>query len=56
METVKYLLDERQLPTAWYNIVADLPTPPAPPLHPGTTQPIGPADLAPLFPDRKSVV
>jgi tryptophan synthase beta chain len=49
-ETTKFLLPEDQIPTAWYNVVADLPTPPAPPLHPGTGQPIGPADLAPLFP------
>ena len=46
----KYLLDERDIPTKWYNIQADLKTPLAPPLHPGTGQPIGPADLAPLFP------
>ncbi len=46
----KYLLDERDIPTKWYNIQADLKTPAAPPLHPGTGQPIGPADLAPLFP------
>ena len=50
MDQVKYLLDEDRLPTAWYNIAADLPTPPPPPLHPVTGQPIGPADLAPLFP------
>ena len=50
METVKYLLTEDRMPTAWYNVVADLPVPPPPPLHPGTHQPIGPADLAPLFP------
>jgi len=49
-ETTKYLLDESHLPKDWYNIAADLPQPPAPPLHPGTRQPIGPADLAPLFP------
>ncbi|MBS0638855.1 MAG: TrpB-like pyridoxal phosphate-dependent enzyme [Proteobacteria bacterium] len=49
-ETVKYLLDETRIPKEWYNIVADLPQPPAPPLHPGTKQPVGPADLAPLFP------
>ena len=47
---VKIVLDERDLPTHWYNIVPDLPSPPAPPLHPGTGQPLGPADLAPLFP------
>ena len=47
---VKFLLDEDRIPTAWYNIVADLPEPPAAVLHPGTGQPIGPDDLAPLFP------
>ncbi len=46
----KILLDEHEMPTRWYNINADLPFPPSPPLHPGTRQPIGPADLAPLFP------
>ena len=49
-DTVKYLLDEKEIPTHWYNIMADFPTPLAPPLHPGTGQPIGPEDLAPLFP------
>ncbi|MAM69357.1 MAG: TrpB-like pyridoxal phosphate-dependent enzyme [Rhodospirillaceae bacterium] len=49
-DTVKYLLDEKDIPTHWYNIMADLPEPLAPPLHPGTGQPIGPEDLAPLFP------
>jgi len=47
---IKYTLDEKQIPTAWYNIQADLPQPAAPVLHPGTHQPIGPGDLAPLFP------
>src|SRR5213596_712770 len=46
----KFLLDEKDLPTHWYNIQADLPSPLPPPLHPGSGQPIGPADLAPLFP------
>jgi len=46
----KFVLDESRIPRAWYNIAADLPVPPAPPLHPGTHQPIGPDDLAPLFP------
>jgi len=46
----KYLLDEAQLPTAWYNIAADLPFQLDPPLHPRTLQPLGPQDLAPLFP------
>src|SRR6185312_2289783 len=49
-DTVKYVLDESRLPTHWYNLAADLPSLPPPPLHPGTGQPIGPADLAPLFP------
>ncbi|MCL2723949.1 MAG: TrpB-like pyridoxal phosphate-dependent enzyme [Polyangiaceae bacterium] len=48
--TTKFLLDEKDLPKDWYNIVADLPTPLPPPLHPGTKQPLGPDDLAPLFP------
>ena len=46
----KYLLDESQLPKAWYNINADLPTPPQPVLHPGTMQPVTPDFLAVLFP------
>ena len=46
----KYLLEDSQLPTQWYNIAADLQNPPSPPMHPGTGQPIGPDDLAPLFP------
>ena len=50
MDTIKYTLTEDQMPTSWYNIQADLPTPAPPVLHPGTGQPIGPADLAPLFP------
>jgi len=49
-ETVKFVLDESRLPEAWYNLAADLPSPPPPPLHPGTGQPIGPDDLAPIFP------
>ena len=49
-DTIKYLLDEEHLPKTWYNIQADLPKPAPPVLHPGTHQPIGPADLAPLFP------
>jgi len=49
-DAIKYLLSEEQIPKSWYNIVADLPSPPPPPLHPGTLQPLGPDDLAPLFP------
>lgn len=51
-ERTKYLLDESEMPTRWYNIVPDLPEPPPPPLHPGTWQPVGPDDLAPLFPQE----
>ena len=50
LETTKYQLDEDQIPKSYYNIAADLPEKPAPVLHPGTGQPIGPGDLAPLFP------
>ena len=46
----KFTLAEDRIPRAWYNIAADLPVTPAPVLHPGTGQPIGPDDLAPLFP------
>src|SRR5262250_1574297 len=49
-QRTKYVLDEADLPTQWYNIQADLKTPVPPVLHPGTGQPIGPQDLAPLFP------
>ncbi len=49
MET-KILLEEKDIPQAWYNVMADMPSPPAPVIHPGTKQPIGPDDLAPLFP------
>ncbi len=46
----KTVLQESELPTQWYNIVPDLPSPPPPVLHPATHQPVGPDDLAPLFP------
>lgn len=49
-DSVKFLLPEEKMPKAWYNLAADLPTPLAPPLHPGTMQPVGPADLEPIFP------
>jgi len=48
--TTKYLLREDQIPRSWYNVLADLKTPPAPVLHPQTRKPVGPQDLAPLFP------
>jgi tryptophan synthase beta chain len=49
-QQTKFVLDESRIPRSWYNIAPDLPVPQAPPLHPGTHQPIGPDDLAPLFP------
>ncbi|MBU0678004.1 MAG: TrpB-like pyridoxal phosphate-dependent enzyme [Verrucomicrobia bacterium] len=49
-DRTKYLLDEKDLPEVWYNIAADFSEPMPPVLHPGTGEPIGPADLAPLFP------
>ena len=49
-DITKFILGEADVPAQWYNIAADLKTAPPPPLHPGTHQPIGPADLAPLFP------
>jgi tryptophan synthase beta chain len=49
-DSVKYLLDESRIPKHWYNLAADLPKPPPPVLHPGTLKPVGPDDLAPLFP------
>ncbi|HEX2497324.1 MAG TPA: TrpB-like pyridoxal phosphate-dependent enzyme, partial [Actinomycetes bacterium] len=45
----KILLDESEIPTRWYNVIPDLPSPPPPPLHPATLAPVGPDDLAPLF-------
>jgi tryptophan synthase beta chain len=50
MPETKVVLSEKDLPTAWYNLQADLPFPLPPVIHPGTKQPIGPQDLAPLFP------
>ena len=46
----KFTLEENEIPTHYYNVLPDLPTPLDPPLHPGTKQPIGPQDLAPIFP------
>ena len=48
--STKIFLEEKEIPRQWYNIAADLPCPLPPPLHPGTGKPIGPDDLAPLFP------
>ena len=49
-EAKKILLSESEIPTHWYNILADMPNPPKPPLHPGTGQPVGPQDLSAIFP------
>jgi tryptophan synthase beta chain len=49
-DTVKYQLPENEIPTHWINLLPDLPGEPLPPLHPGTLQPAGPDDLAPIFP------
>jgi len=49
-ESIKFMLDESRIPKHWYNLAADLPKPPPPVLHPGTLKPLGPDDLAPLFP------
>jgi tryptophan synthase beta chain len=46
----KFVLDESEMPTTWYNLVPDLASPPPPALHPGTLEPAGPDDFAPLFP------
>jgi len=50
MERTKFILEEKDMPTQWYNIQADLPEPLPPVLHPGTGKPVTPDDLAPLFP------
>jgi hypothetical protein len=50
MENRKIVLPESELPRQWYNVLPDLPTPLEPDLHPGTGQPVGPDDLAPIFP------
>ncbi|KPJ69227.1 tryptophan synthase subunit beta, partial [candidate division WOR-1 bacterium DG_54_3] len=50
MKKAMYFLDQKDMPTRWYNIQADLPEPLPPPLHPGTKKPLTPDDLTPLFP------
>lgn len=52
MRTRKILLAENEIPDKWYNILADMPNKPLPPLNPGTLEPIGPQDLSPLFPQE----
>ncbi len=46
----KIVLTENEMPRQWYNIMADMPNKPLPPLHPATKQPVGPEDLAAVFP------
>ena len=50
MKQKKFILQENELPTAWYNIQADMPTKPMPPIHPATKQPLGVDDLTHIFP------
>ncbi len=50
MRQTKILLTDKEIPTKWYNIMADMPNLPKPPLHPATRQPVGPDDLTPIFP------
>jgi tryptophan synthase beta chain len=50
MDRMKIVLADDEIPRQWYNILADMPTPMSPPLHPGTGKPVGPDDLAPIFP------
>lgn len=49
-EQKRFILPENEIPEHWYNVAADMPNKPLPPLHPGTQKPIGPEDLSPLFP------
>ena len=49
-ESTQFTLDESRIPSAWFNVIPSMPTPPSPPIHPGTKEPIGPEMLAPLFP------
>lgn len=50
MKETKIVLSDKEIPKQWYNIMADMPNLPKPPLHPGTLQPVGPDDLSPIFP------
>lgn len=50
MQETKITLSEKEIPRQWYNIMADMPNLPKPPLHPATQQPIKPEDLTPIFP------
>lgn len=52
MKNHRIILNENEMPQQWYNVMADMPNKPLPPLHPATRQPVGPADLLPLFPEE----
>src|SRR5215212_7162381 len=52
MEPTKFLLNEKDVPESWYNIVPDLPFELAPPLNPATREPVGPEVFAPIFPEE----
>ena len=54
MKQKKFILQESEIPTQWYNILADMPNKPLPPLHPATKQPLGWEDLAHIFPEECS--
>ncbi len=49
MEESRIILSEKEMPTVWYNVLADLPRPLDPPLHPATMQPVKLEDLEPIF-------
>ena len=50
VQRTKFILEEKDMPQVWYNILPDLPKPLPPVLHPATGKPVKPDDLAPLFP------
>ena len=50
VDEIVTVLPPVEVPTHWYNLAAELPTPPPPHLHPGTKEPVQPSDLAALFP------
>jgi len=52
MTAIRFDLTQKDIPSHWYNIVPDFPEPMAPPLHPGTRQPVGLADMTAIFPEN----
>lgn len=55
MESKKFILQEKDIPTAWYNILADMPVKPQPMRNPATNEPLKPEDLFPLFSKEASL-